>query len=1407
MSGTDLPFYVKDLSHALARRESWSLGPCAHVVMTKCCEMDVEIGIAAHNSVVGCIVDDGSMFSHICTIYVSTANDVGSAGAAMNSLLKSFPLFVDQHCRSNAAVSDMGVIELATLALLLSSADALPSDSFFQKLSDTLLEQQTRECLVSGLLVILNNQSKGQVFQQAQSQQHAVASSTSAPIVDISALRISLAVASLAYVLDGHTMADSLLTAANISQLLRLSMSKAVYPSPVRPSAIFSRSGSNNNYSNISTNESIGNHGMSQLWEIAFCRTALRRLLQIPVVLSSDSAVDEAFTFVSKWWDRLQKASSELSTGATSAAAAGAVRTPSKLSRYNVPLTAPADGASKLPVVPTVRTALEVVLDLHEALPQIRDYVRQTAFEGGAGPARGLSFFAAYVRSVDPRTSHIAARLAARIVRDANSTSTSTAIAAFARDTAALLACACSHLHNILATINTATDAVGNDAESLAHPLRDVTNTSSSGAAAGTLRKRSSAAVVGSSSSSIAAASVRAVLLPVVYSLIDLVAACSEGSPDAQQTQATINAVAAALRELCNTSTHALPALSSKQRVTGVGSAAAAASAAVCVRCLALACSRIDSCSPAELAAAGSDAKATIRLMLADGGPKVLHRLLTKAGLGPDGDGDDGVCSFLRDCRSDSSKVLNDSQATRCTMPISMSSKEPGANTNATPSPIVRLSVRSPGCQQTGRYADDGNGEGDESEGDPSTTLNLTHLTHVVRPPPAATVALSSDGRGPSNGDPRAPSPPTNSQQLSSLFTPAHSKSRARHERTLAAVPDTDDTDDQGGGSDGMDLSDECGQRASFLSPDIRGEHCDHQQGHLSDMRPATGVPARQPDQLTQRLPSSDEAHAAQSPSVASTTAGPISTSPLAASRIDEHDDAEMSVATNGSDADVDIGGMDVEGAAPTACPAPVAIHSARSTHSLSPALVSPSVSAVDADVATDRAALLARVAMLESQAAGTISQLAALRGERDCALKGSEQLRFRLEAAAVDSAGLRAAVDAVHEEAQRQAEQIQSLQMAKARAECTAQESDNRRSEAEALLQEAWTKLSALAKLEAAQGSENRRLSQLAEATAAELRVCQDELRQAVSAEKQASGRAAHLAASTEPLQKKYAALSSVAQEVRDQLSDSKAQVACLSAQVTSLQGSLEVEARGHEQCRRSAETQASEVHVWRTRHEEEERAHRLSESVCRDQQQQLEVRTADVAKLQTAVRRLETAVEEETCAHQRSREQCQGHLAEIQELQSVHEELEQAVAHWHSEFDREHDALEEQQRVADTLRTELKAARGRADAAQNELSKHRELILFINKLSAGAEGETGKETARRLSLALSQDHGQNPGPVQAIQVAEDDRDEECVEMAVDVASRPPPRSKGNDAKIDCSVAKRASRRGGKDDGEGSSR
>jgi hypothetical protein len=88
----------------------------------------------------------------------------------------------------------------------------------------------------------------------------------------------------------------SVLTDANISQLLRLSLSKAVYPTvDIAPVPMKGLKGGE---------KAVLTPFLPQIpillpqWEMAFSRIGLRRLLCIPEVLSSDSAVNEVHTYI-----------------------------------------------------------------------------------------------------------------------------------------------------------------------------------------------------------------------------------------------------------------------------------------------------------------------------------------------------------------------------------------------------------------------------------------------------------------------------------------------------------------------------------------------------------------------------------------------------------------------------------------------------------------------------------------------------------------------------------------------------------------------------------------------------------------------------------------------------------------------------------------------------------------------------------------------------------------------------------------------------------------------------------------------------------------------------------------------------------------------------------------------------
>jgi hypothetical protein len=75
---------------------------------------------------------------------------------------------------------------------------------------------------------------------------------------------LSIAVACLSFLVEQHSASDSVLTDTNISQLLRLCLSKAIYPTIEPATTPFQTA------------------MLVPQWEITFCRIGLRRMLSIP---------------------------------------------------------------------------------------------------------------------------------------------------------------------------------------------------------------------------------------------------------------------------------------------------------------------------------------------------------------------------------------------------------------------------------------------------------------------------------------------------------------------------------------------------------------------------------------------------------------------------------------------------------------------------------------------------------------------------------------------------------------------------------------------------------------------------------------------------------------------------------------------------------------------------------------------------------------------------------------------------------------------------------------------------------------------------------------------------------------------------------------------------------------------
>ena len=222
----------------------------------------------------------------------SCCNQPGNrSGGTLRNITEQLIRFADIHFQSPATVTAMSQLDLGCLAVWLSWYPYLFSDeecsrsgSMMPSVSDryagdgnddkdtnthTSTHQwewhQYRDNVVTGLLNVLGSQKHDPKC-------------------------LSIAVSCLSFLIEQHTASDSVLTDANISQLLRLGLSKAVYPT-IDPPGTTTRERS---------------HVLAPQWEIAFSRTGLRRLLHIPQVLLSESAVNETFTFVSKWLSRLQ---------------------------------------------------------------------------------------------------------------------------------------------------------------------------------------------------------------------------------------------------------------------------------------------------------------------------------------------------------------------------------------------------------------------------------------------------------------------------------------------------------------------------------------------------------------------------------------------------------------------------------------------------------------------------------------------------------------------------------------------------------------------------------------------------------------------------------------------------------------------------------------------------------------------------------------------------------------------------------------------------------------------------------------------------------------------------------------------------------------------------------------------
>lgn len=204
-----------------------------------------------------------------CCSYGGTQADRSIEDLA--SVSEQLVRFANDHFQSSTSVTAMSQLDLGCLALWLSWYPAffLPHDIHeTSSVVDSSDESKWRwssykDNVVTGLLNVLGSQKHDPKC-------------------------LSIAVACLSFIIQQHNASESVLTDANISQLLRLGLSKAVYPTL--------------DNSPLELNSSI----VPPHWELIFCRIGIRQLLLIKQVLVSEGAINETFTFVSKWWDRLK---------------------------------------------------------------------------------------------------------------------------------------------------------------------------------------------------------------------------------------------------------------------------------------------------------------------------------------------------------------------------------------------------------------------------------------------------------------------------------------------------------------------------------------------------------------------------------------------------------------------------------------------------------------------------------------------------------------------------------------------------------------------------------------------------------------------------------------------------------------------------------------------------------------------------------------------------------------------------------------------------------------------------------------------------------------------------------------------------------------------------------------------
>jgi hypothetical protein len=182
-------------------------------------------------------------------------------------------------------------------------------------------------------------------------------------------IMLASAIACLAFVVENHSSLSSIMTESNISQLMKLCITRALYPT---------------------SEAELGSNVRSE-YEIGASQLGLDRLLDIPIVISSVAASKEVDSFIRKWWQRLYASSMNES---------GSFENPE---------------SCKSGKVPALRTVIEILANFVSKLPYARNVLKNLLSKEDSV---GIDFLSVYVTSRDCRTAMAAMKLMMIILRD-----------------------------------------------------------------------------------------------------------------------------------------------------------------------------------------------------------------------------------------------------------------------------------------------------------------------------------------------------------------------------------------------------------------------------------------------------------------------------------------------------------------------------------------------------------------------------------------------------------------------------------------------------------------------------------------------------------------------------------------------------------------------------------------------------------------------------------------------------------------------------------------------------------------------------------------------------------------------------------------------------------------------------